>query len=163
MSVKFKRYQKSDLENLVQCMEDLQDFVIGMDPLNRLRRLPAYGRKYTDNLLRKVSKHHGAIFLAYDQEKIVGCIAGIIEEQTKDDVLGCVPTKSGRILELFVSDGYRGLGTGKELMRQMENHFKQNGCDIVRVEVFEPNKTAHKFYRKQDYSDRVIDMVKSLR
>ena len=86
-----------------------------------------------------------------------------IETQSKNNLFECVPTKSGRILELFILDSYRGLRLGKKLMQQMENYFKKNNCDIVRVEVFVPNKNAHNFYEKLDYSDRVIDMIKLLK
>ena len=60
-------------------------------------------------------------------------------------------------------DSYRGLRLGKKLMRQMENYFKKNKCDAIRVEVFAPNKNAHNFYERLDYLDRVIDMVKLLK
>ncbi len=144
-------------------MEKLQDFLGDIDPLKRLRRLPAYSANYTKNLIKKIFKQDGLIILAYDKEKIVGCIAGIIEKQSKDNLFECIPTKPGRILELFVFEGYRGLKLGKKLMRKMEDHFKKSKCDIVRVEVFVPNKNARHFYQKLDYSDRVIDMVKLLK
>jgi GNAT superfamily N-acetyltransferase len=163
MNIKFKSYEKSDFENLVQCIENLHNFIISIDPLKRLRRLPTYGTYYANNILKKVKKMHGLILLAYNQEKIVGCIVGIIEEQNKYDLLEYIPTKGGRILDLFVADTYRNLGIGNKLMQQMEDYFKQNECDIIRVDVFEPNKFAHSFYLKHKYSDRVIDMVKSLK
>ena len=93
----------------------------------------------------------------------MGCIAGNIEQQSKDNLLECIPTKSGRILELFVSDSYRGLELGKKLMQKMEDYFQKNKCDVVRIEVFVPNKNTHHFYQNLDYSDRVVDMIKKLK
>ena len=42
----------------------------------------------------------------------------------------------------------------------MENYFKKNKCDIVRIEVFVSNKKAHGFYQKMNYNNRIIDMIK---
>ncbi len=163
MKIEFKRYTDACFSDLVECVERLQDFIVAIDPLKRNRRLPAYGKTYARNLIKKVGKNNGALFLAYDAEKIVGCIAGIIEKQQKDDFLGYVPSKAGRILDFIVLDTYQAHGIGKELMKKMESYFKQNKCDIIRVEVFEPNKKAHNFYLKLNYQDRVIDMAKLLK
>ena len=48
-------------------------------------------------------------------------------------------------------------------MSKMENYMRKKKCEIIRVEVFEPNKAAHNFYEKLDYKDRVIDMIKLLK
>jgi ribosomal protein S18 acetylase RimI-like enzyme len=163
MKITFKLYNKFYFKDLEICMKELQDFIVNIDPLERLRRLPRYGKNYTRNLIKKILKQNGLIILMYDEEKIVGCIAGIIEKQSKDNLLECIPTKAGRILELFVLNSYRGLRLGKRLMQKMEDYFKKNKCDIVRVEVFVPNKDAHYFYQHLDYSDRVVDMIKRLK
>ncbi len=163
MKITFKLCNKSNLKDLERCMEKLQDFLVNIDPLKRLRKLPEYGKNYTNNLIKKIFKQEGLIILVYDKEKIVGCIAGIIEKQPKNNLLECIPTKPGRILELFVLDSYRGLGVGKKLMQKMEDYFKNNKCDVVRVEVFVPNKNAHNFYQNLDYSDSVVDMIKKLK
>lgn len=47
-------------------------------------------------------------------------------------------------------------------MEKMEEYFGENGCDVARVEVFEPNVKTHSFYRKLGYQDRNIDMMKIL-
>lgn len=163
MELKFKQYRETDFKDLLLCMEGLQDFIVNTDPLKRLRRMKKYGKYYTENLIKKIDKHDGKIMLAYDNKRVVGCIAGVIEKQSKDDLLECVPTKAGRILELFVSEGIRGHGIGKRMMKQMEEYFERKGCDIVRVEVFEPNHSAHKFYNRAGYSDRSIDLIKLIR
>lgn len=163
MNISFKAYKKEDFEDLKRCMEKLQDFLARIDPLKRLRRAPNYGKKYTKKLVNKISKQNGLIILAHDKEKIVGCIAGFIEKQSKGDFLECVPTKPGRVLELFVLDSHRGFGVGKKLMKSMEDYFKKKKCTAVRVEVFSPNEKAHEFYKRLNYNDRTTDMIKVLK
>jgi len=163
MKIKLKKYQKNDFKNLDGCMVQLQDFLVKIDLLKKLRRAPKYSPQYANNILEKVAEYDGVIFLAYDDKKIVGCIVGIIEKQSEKNLLECVPTRAGRIVELFVSSKYRSLGIGKQLMSKMENYMRKKKCEIIRVEVFEPNKAAHNFYEKLDYKDRVIDMIKLLK
>jgi ribosomal protein S18 acetylase RimI-like enzyme len=162
MKITIKKYQPSDKPDFVKLMEELQDFLAAIDPLRRHRRLPEYGELYTEALLEKIKDHSGIIYIAKREQQILGCIAGNIEEQTKYERAGTIVSRSGRILELVVLEKCRGQGIGLKLMEQMENYFKLNGCDIVRVEVFVPNVSAHKFYTRLQYSDRVHDMVKQL-
>ncbi len=159
--VKITEY-KNKKEVLVTLIEELQDYLVQIDPLKRLRRLPEYGEMYIEDLLKKIKKHDGIIYVAELENAPVGMIAGIIESQTKQDELECVPSKPARILELLVSKKYRGHNVGSLLMETLEKYFQQKGCDIIRVEVFEPNKTTHHFYQKLNYQNRAIEMVKTI-
>jgi len=147
---------------LVKLIEELQDYLVQIDPLKRLRRLPEYGEIYIDNLLKKITEGKGIIYIAEFENIPVGMIAGIIEEFTKNDEIECIPSKPARILELIVLEKYRGKNIGSLLMNKIEEYFKIQNCDIVHVEVFEPNKRTHSFYQKLGYNDRVIDMLKNL-
>ncbi|MFH0837830.1 MAG: GNAT family N-acetyltransferase [Patescibacteria group bacterium] len=163
MKISIKKYRKTDFDELNDCLCQLQDFLVKIDPLARLRRAPDYSPEYTKNLIDKTEKQNGVIFLAYGGGKVVGFIAGIIDEQSKKNLLECVPTKAGRIVELYVSEAYRSAGIGQQLMEKMEDYMKKKKCDVLRVEVFEPNKTAHQFYCKLRYQNRMIDMIKPLK
>ena len=138
------------------------DYIVVVDDLKRSRRLPEYGKSYTTALIKKVEKNHGFIFLADSKGKLIGLVAGIVEKQKKGDLLERVQTKAGRVLELFVSQNHRSKGIGEELMKKAEIYFKENKCNVVRVDVFSPNTRAHEFYKELGYSDRMIDMVKLL-
>ncbi|MBU1445704.1 GNAT family N-acetyltransferase [Patescibacteria group bacterium] len=159
--VKIIKYN-GDKKVLVNLIEELQDYLVQIDPLKRLRRLSEYGEIYIDNLLKKIEKQHGMIYVAEFENGTVGMIAGVIEEFTKNDEIECIPSKTARILELIVSEKYRGNNIGSLLMNKIEGYFQIQGCDIIRVEVFEPNKKTHNFYQKLGYQDRVIDMVKKI-
>lgn len=163
MTINFKKYQKKYDKDLVQCVELLQDFLVKIDPLKLLRRLPGYGRVYTNSILNKVKKNNGLILLAYHNEKVVGCVIGMVEKQLKKDLLCLVPIKMGRISDLFISEDYRRYGIGKKLMRKMEFYFKKIGCDAIKIDVFEPNKSAHRFYLKRKFVDRGPEMIKLLK
>lgn len=158
--ISIKQFEPKDKETLFSLIEELQDYLVQIDPLKRLCRLPGYGEKYTNKLLQKIKDGDGIIFIAYVENIPLGFIAGVIEKQDEVDLLECIPTKSGRVLELIVSDKHRGKNTGSLLMGRIEEYFQQKGCDVTRVEVFEPNNLAFNFYKKLGYNGRVIDMIK---
>jgi len=124
--------------------------------------VPERSQDAITKFIKKINKQKGLILLAFDDKKIVGLIAGVIKKQSKENLLECVPTKAGRILEVFVKQEYRGYGLGEKLMKRMEEYFKHEKCDVIRIEVFEPNKAAHDFYKKLRYSDRTIDLFKDI-
>lgn len=162
MSIVIKKFQKRYFNDFDQCMIQLQDFLIVLDPLHRLRRTSDFSPGYAKSMIQKVEKHDGVIYLGYDGKKVVGCIVGVIEKSTVKNEFGSVPTKGGRIEELFVAEGYRSRGIGKKLMKKMETYMRKKKCTVVRVETFSPNTSAHNFYKSLGYSDRVIDLTKVL-
>jgi ribosomal protein S18 acetylase RimI-like enzyme len=162
MEVFTREYHPEDKPQLIELMGILQDYLVNIDPIRRLRRLSGFGEAYTEALLKKVIEQHGVIYLAQQGQAILACIAGFIEDQPAEDLLGSTPSKSGRIAELVVKEEFRNQGIGSILVKRMEDYFRLNSCDIVRVEVFAPNTDARDFYSSEQYSDRVIDMVKKL-
>ncbi len=160
MVITIREYEEKDKEKLVSFMDELQDHLIIIDPLRRLRRLPKYGLKYTLKLLHKIGSEQGIIFFAEENKLPIGVIVGLIERQKKEDLLGCIPTKMGRIQELFVGQQYRSKGVGKLLMETLEDYFKKKKCTIIKVEIFAPNNKAHQFYGHYGFENRIVDMIK---
>ncbi len=159
--VKIVEYS-SDKESLVSLMEQLQDFLVEIDPLKRLKRPSTYGKVYVDDLLKKIQSREGMIYIAKIDEAAVGMVAGIIEKQTDVDKVDHIESKVGNIIELVVSSEHRGKKIGTALMNKIEEYFRLKRCDTAWVEVFVPNISAHNFYKKSDYQDRMIGMIKKL-
>ncbi|MDP4007594.1 MAG: GNAT family N-acetyltransferase [Candidatus Peregrinibacteria bacterium] len=89
-------------------------------------------------------------------------VAGVIEKYTKNDEIECIPTKQARVIELIVNEKHRGKNIGKLLMDKAEKYFQSQKCDVIFVDVFEPNVKAHDFYKKSGYQNRLITMIKKL-
>ena len=70
--------------------------------------------------------------------------------------------KRGRVTELVVSKEYRSNGIGKQLLDKMEKHFKEVGCKGVLIDVFAYNENAQKFYYKNGYFNRNIEVMKKI-
>ncbi|MFA5948171.1 MAG: GNAT family N-acetyltransferase [Candidatus Gracilibacteria bacterium] len=162
-AIKIQKFTNLDRKAINLLTEELQNFLIKIDPLKRLKIVKDFGEKYSDFMFKKILEKDGAIFVAKADKKTVGFIAGIIEEQREEDHLGLVESKGGRVIELIINEKYRGQNIGKILMLAMENFFKTKNCDIIRVEVFVPNTNAIKFYKKIKYKPRLIDMIKTIK
>ena len=163
MEPTIRPYRESDHTAFVVCMEDFQDYVGSIDPLGRIRLRENFdGEAYVANLLQKVEKQHGAIFIAEADGNIIGLIAGIIQDKSVDDLLEIFPTVDGMILELYLQKEWRGKSLGRQLMETMESYFRQKQCATVVVGCFGLNVDAHTFYCKLGYHDRHIEMMKVL-
>lgn len=55
MRIKIKKYQKNNVEDFDRCMIELQDFLVKIDPLQRLRRAANYSPQYANNVINKAA------------------------------------------------------------------------------------------------------------
>lgn len=162
MNIEIREYREEDKKFIPELMNRFQDYLVGIDPLKRLRRTPDYGEVYAADFLNRIEKHHGKMYVATDEGALVGLVGGILLEQTELDLIGTYPRKGGRIVELFVDANYRGAGIGKAFMEKMEHYFREQKCSISLVEIFGPNRSAHAFYERIGYENRDYDLQKEL-
>lgn len=154
-------YRPEDREQAVILFEAFQDYLIALDPLDRMCRLPGYGEQYVTRTIRDTSKE-GTFQVAEQSGVLVGLVAGYIKRQKTDDLLDHVPSVTGWVTELYVSPEARGSGVGKKLLVAAEDFFRSSGCDVSRLVVFVPNNFARRFYDGQGYSERDIELIKAL-
>lgn len=160
MAAEIRQYRDTDRAALVATLRELQLYICSLDELKRTRQSADFdGEAYVCRLLEKV-QGQGVIYLADDEGKIVGCVAGVISERNEDDLLEAYPSKDGRILEPYVQSGHRGQKIGVRLMQAIEQYFRDHGCIGCHVDCFAPNIDAHKFYVSLGYVDRLISLLK---
>jgi ribosomal protein S18 acetylase RimI-like enzyme len=163
MSLVIREYRESDREGLVRCLGLLQDHIASIDPLHRIRRLKDFDiDMYVARSFEEVQKHDGAVFIAEDKEKMIGCIIGVVHKDGPEDIER-YPSINGKIIELIVLPEYRGQRVGNELMQRMEQYLASKNCDVITVECFAPNEDAYQFYKKMNYMDREHIMIKSIK
>ena len=123
---------------------------------------PEYRESYFKMDMNKVKNQSGKIYLAIENESVIGLIIGIVDEKDGIDKLTNDCTKTGSIIELIVNHNLRGNGVGKILLEKMEQYFKDINCKRINIEVFGPNKSALNFYTKNDYTIRDIIVSKKI-
>jgi len=75
-----------------------------------------YGISYTRRLLTEIDKNEGIAYFAEHEDRNIGFVASMIHGQSKEDLLECLPSTDGRILELFVDPQHRRQNVGTVLM-----------------------------------------------
>ena len=149
-------------EVLVRFMEQLQDYLVSIDPIKRLRRPPEYGEIYTNNLLKKIQEHNGMIYLAFEDTVPIGMIAGNIQPPTEEEKIERIPSQVGTVIDFFVDETQRGKKVGLALMNKMEEYFRSQHCDALWLEVFVPNTRAREFYKTFGFEERLVEMLKRI-
>lgn len=148
-------------EQIKDLLVELQNYLIDIDDWHTQVMLPEYREGNFQMDLRKVNNQEGKIYLAIENELIIGLIMGVVEEKDEIDKLTNDCAKTGSVIELIVRKNIRGNGIGKILLDKIENYFKSINCKRVNIEVFGPNKKGLNFYEKNDYIIR--DMIVSKR
>lgn len=143
-------------------MEEFGDYLENLDPMERTDYAEGGAVFFTEKLIKDTTSKDGAIFVAEDNNNIVGFIGGYIHQQSKEELMESKKAKPGVISEFFVTKTYRKQGIGTKLLRKMENYFKSKNCTLIRLDVFAPNKLARDFYYKYGYQDRSIIISKDL-
>ena len=163
MMITIREYQSSDKDTLLVLIKKLHDFVVGIDPAQRVRHMPGYGENYLKKTLANIAKQNGKIYFAESGGEIIGFTVGVVgEKQSEEDLLEVIPNTLGIVLDLYVDENYRGQHVGTLLIEKIAEYLKSVGCDNLWVQVFAPNEKAHTFYKKFGFMDREIGMVKKI-
>ena len=149
-------------EQIKDLLVELQNYLITIDDWHTQVMLPEYREKSFKMDMRKVNTQEGKIYLALEDNILLGLIMGIVEEKDEIDRLTNDCSKTGSVIELIVKDHIRGKGIGKLLLAEMEAYFKNINCKRINIEVFGPNKKGLNFYEKNAYIPRDIIVSKKL-
>ncbi len=147
-----------DIKNL---LVELQEHIVEIDREKYNILTLDYREKYFEKTINEVNKYKGKIFLAKELDSIVGLIIGIINNENESTYDFSAP-KRGRVIELIVSKKCRSNGIGNQLLSKMENYFRKVGCKGVLIDVFAYNENAQRFYYKNGYFNRNIEIMKKI-
>ena len=117
------------------------------------RIISSGGKRYSNTKSPKK-----AAFVYEENNKLLGYICGEIKTDTEKTVFPI-----GYIDDWFVSKKYRGKKIGKQLWDQMIVFFKEHHVKIIRLEVFNQNKSAYKLYEKMGFKPLETVLLKHLK
>ena len=146
-------------EQIKDLLVELQNYLIDIDNWHTQLMLPNYREDNFKLDMDMVKNNDGKIFLAIENDLIIGLIMGIVEKKDEIDKLTNDCAKTGNVIELIVKSDIRGNGIGKDLLEKIENYFKSINCKRINIEVFGPNEKGLNFYKKNGYIIR--DMIVS--
>ncbi len=163
MKIIIREYESTDFEAILPLADRFEDYLISIDDMKRLRREEGFAEKYLTLTLQEIEEKGGKFYVACDDEKIIGGVIGVHEENSPQLNVEQGERKCGRVTELYVDDEYRKQGIGKMLMEKIENYFRENNYDDIVLEVLKPNTNAYGFYLSHGYKERAIEMLKELK
>lgn len=158
--MKIIEYSHKYIEYAKDLLVKLQEYIVGLDKYGLNTLSNDYRDKYFELTYAIAYSNKGKIYLAIQDDVVIGIIAGHIRKYSSYDSLDYTCPNMGVVQELYVLDEYARAGVGTKLMDKMENYFKKSGCLYSTLEVFAYNEKAKRFYEKLDYSDRLISMIK---
>lgn len=112
-----------------------------------------YGASQVLNLLNSAAT---PIFVAVEEEKVLGYGFCIMKDYTQDSVLN--PHKSLYIDDLCVDENCRGQHIGKAIYHEILRYAKMRGCYNVTLNVWSCNKSAMKFYESLGLKPQKVGM-----
>ncbi|MDQ3239623.1 MAG: GNAT family N-acetyltransferase [bacterium] len=162
MEHKIVEFDERYKEELIGLVEKLLDYLISVDSMGRLCRMPGYGEYRYNEIIADIKKFNGKCFVVFNDDNMIGYAVCLIKTLDENQLLSATHATRGRVTHLYVDEAFRGNGLGKKLMGKAEEYFLENKCDYMWVAVFEPNENAHAMYKKLGFRDRDIDMIKKL-
>ena len=145
-------------ESIKDLLLELQQYLSDIDKERYNIVGESFREKYFEKTMKEVKNNNGKILLYKENGQIIGLIIGIINNEETDRYDFKVP-KRGRITELIVSKEHRGNNIGKKLLDSMKDYLKSIGCEKILIAVFGYNEKAIKFYNKNGFHMRMMDMI----
>lgn len=161
--MKIIEYEDVYLEDVRDLLVELEEYIVTIDEDN----LDQVGEEYREKMaifdLKEVKENNGKVYLAVENDNVVGLIMGIIRHFDEVDYLDYKCPHSGVITEFIVSKNARNGGVGTMLINKIEEYFKLCGCEYIFVDVFAYNKNAIKFYQNKNFHSRMYSMIKEIK
>ena len=149
-------------EQVKDLLVELQNYLIDIDDWHTQVMLPEYREGTFQMDIRKVNAQEGKIYLAIENDLIIGLVMGVVDDKDEIDNLTNDCAKTGSVIELIVKSNVRGNGIGGLLLEKIEEYFRNINCKRINIEVFGPNKKGLNFYEKNGYIPRDIIVSKKL-
>ncbi len=112
------------------------------DDLGEIYRieLESFDRPYPFSLLKAYLYLANVYIVAREDGQVVGYAIGIIQHRVR-----------GHVVSIATSQNFRRKGVGTQLLRHLENSFRERGCTYSYLEVRVDNVDAIKFYNENGY------------
>lgn len=148
-----RRAEKRDIEKI----KDLLNQVLMVHHKIRPDLFKANCRKYTDEELFEIIKDdHRPIFVAEDEEGVLGYAFLAVIQHVNDNILTDIKTLY--IDDLCVDENIRGKHIGKKLYEYVLEYAKEIGCYNVTLNVWQGNDSAFGFYEKCGFRPQKLGM-----
>lgn len=162
-TVSVREYREGDRPALTDLLTQLHEYFVELDQAKERRAFASSEEadKYLHQAIEDTKKMAGAVFVAEQDEKIVGFIQGVIVGHDNDVMhkLSHNFDKQGWIGLLFTSPDSRGQGVGRSLLDNMKKFMQGQGCTSMRLKVASNNELGLGLYAKYGFTPREVEMA----
>ncbi|QCX38812.1 GNAT family N-acetyltransferase [Aureibaculum algae] len=157
MQIEIKQLFKNDADHVFDTIKNQFTKLYGyMETKGLVMPLVENGSELWMNSIKSTLGKLSNIYIAYDNEIIIGFVTGII--RLSPAYLG--NKKIGYLSHLFINSAYRRTGTGEKLAQEIEAWFKEKNVDLIDVEVIVDNGNSINFFKKMGYKEDIIKLTK---
>ena len=114
----------------------------------------------TPEYVTELIKNGAQIWVAKDNNKIVGVLQGIIK--TSEDNPGWRVRTYGQLDALFVTQSHRGQKVGDALMQAAEDYFKEQGITVIEANIWGFNIASQKLAQRMGYETKNTNVWRHL-
>ena len=150
--------RKKDLDGLLRCAIELQNFERGLDP--RMPEGSSIAERYIKQMFRDRRQFAGKIFVADDDGAVVGYASVWARARAEDISSG--PQEYALVADLVVLSSHRNQGIGRLLLSASEAYARSYGCECLRIASLAANDAARALYTSQGFKDYEIVLEISL-
>ncbi len=155
-------YEDKYVDSVKTLLKELQEYIVALDPYHFNILKDDYPEKIYIKDLEEVKNNKGKIYLAQDNNEIVGLIIGVIRKPIVEFDYERL-NDMGEVLELIVTKKIRSSGVGYKLLDKMEKYFKSQNCHTINIDVFGYNDIGKDFYFKNGYHTRMMTVSKKIK
>ena len=155
-------YEDKYSNDVKRLLEELQEYIVSIDPYHFNILKDNYKEKIYIKDMDEVKNNEGKIYLAKENNKIIGLIIGVVRKPIEEFDYERL-NNMGEVIELIITKNIRNKGIGYKLLNKMEEYFKSQNCSTINIDVFGYNDVGKNFYFKNGYHTRMMTVSKNIK
>ncbi|MFW3146041.1 MAG: N-acetyltransferase family protein [Thermoplasmatota archaeon] len=148
--ISFRPASGGDVERIIDLTLEFENYLIDID--DSLMSEPLPRERYKDTLLKGLDDPKHLFLVAEDDTIIIGFIDYWYYPEFLHGGL------TGYMNNLYIQEGYRGLGIGTQLVNEVIRSAKEKGVVAMHVPVKPGNHKAIEFYKKMGIKEMLAMM-----
>ncbi len=146
MAVKIREATEKDLTKILELNHKLFLFEKSFAPYYNSEWPFKEGKSYFKKRIK--NKEEGIVLVCEVKNKVVGYIAGYIDEYSFRTL-----NPIAEVENMYVEENFRGKGIGTKLIKKFIKLAKDKGAKLVKVSAFCKNTSAQRFYKHLGFSE----------
>jgi ribosomal protein S18 acetylase RimI-like enzyme len=144
-TISIRKALAHDLESIIPLMKALDAHHVEIMPEN-FKTFEGPTRPM-ELLEKKIASPDNALFIALSDSKVVGFVD--IQKSSNPPYPMFVQKDFALLDNLYVAPEFRGTGLARSLFEKAKDWAKEQGLPSLQLKVYDKNKSAIRFYRKE--------------